>query len=234
MKIIKTTFQLMGVLGLLCVLAACGTGQPENDRQDNTTVTSGHENTSSPFTDDAVDPFASITDPTEQAKEDPSILVAYFSCTGNTKALAEAAADVLHADLYEIVPEVAYTDDDLNDRDENSRTRIEQNDVSARPVISGSVEDMDSYDVIFLGYPIWWGQAPKIICTFLESASFDGKIIVPFCTSGSSGIGSSAENLHELVSEDVTWLAGTRFGSGTTKEEIAEWIQGLDRVHGVT
>lgn len=132
---------------------------------------------------------------------------------------------MLHADLFEIVPEVPYTDDDLNYSDSESRTSMEQNNESASPTIEESVEDMEEYDIVFLGYPIWWGQAPKIISTFLESYSFEGKTIVPFCTSGSSGIGSSAENLHELTSEEVIWLAGDRLPSNTSKEEMAEWVQ---------
>ena len=87
---------------------------------------------------------------------------------------------------------------------------------------------MGEYDIIFLGYPIWWGQAPKIIYTFLESYSFSGKTIVPFCTSGSSEIGSSVENLHDLVSEDVTWFSGTRLDSTMSKEALAEWVDTLD------
>lgn len=173
--------------------------------------------------DDSI-PAPDISDSTEDGAK---ILVAYFSCTGNTSVLAEYAAESLHADLFEIVPETPYTDDDLNYSNSDSRTSIEQNDESARPAIAGSVENMEEYDIVFLGYPIWWGQAPKIISTFLESYSFDGKTIVPFCTSGSSGIGSSGSNLHGLTSEDVTWLAGDRLPSDTSKEEMAEWIQNL-------
>ena len=153
-------------------------------------------------------------------------LVAYFSATNTTRPLAEYAADILSAGLYEIVPEDPYTDADLAYYT-NGRADREQNDASARPAISGSVENMADYDVIFLGYPIWHGQAPRIISTFLESYDLTGKTIVPFCTSHSSGIGSSDTNLHSLAS-GANWLAGRRFAGGTTRSAMEDWISGLD------
>ena len=153
-------------------------------------------------------------------------LVAYFSATNTTRPLAEYAADILSADLYEIVPEVPYTDADLAYYT-NGRADREQNDSTARPGISGSVENMADYDVIFLGYPIWHGQAPRIISTFLESYDFTGKTIIPFCTSHSSGIGSSDTNLYPLAS-NANWLAGRRFPGGTSRSTMEDWINGLD------
>lgn len=155
-----------------------------------------------------------------------TVLVAYFSATNTTKGIAEYAADVLGADLYEIVPQEPYTDDDLNYSDNNSRTTIEMNDPSARPAISGSVENMEQYDIVFIGYPIWWGDAPRIISTFMESYDFSGKTIVPFCTSGSSGIGSSAANLEKLT-DGAQWLAGQRLDGSSSRNEVAEWINSL-------
>ncbi len=155
------------------------------------------------------------------------ILVAYFSATGNTRPLAEYVSDALDADLYEIIPEIPYTAADLNYGDSSSRATVEMNDPSARPAISGSVENMEEYDVVFLGYPIWWGQAPRIVGTFLESYDLSGKTIVPFCTSGSSGIGSSAMDLHDLAS-GADWLSGQRFSSGTSRSAMVNWINGLD------
>ena len=142
-------------------------------------------------------------------------LVVYFSATGTTKPLAEYAAEILGADIYEIIAEEPYTEADLAYYT-GGRADQEQNDSNARPAISGSVENMDSYDTILLGYPIWHGQAPRIISTFLESYDFSGKIIVPFCTSHSSGIGSSAANLHELCPDTVEWVEGRRFEAGTS------------------
>ena len=153
-------------------------------------------------------------------------LVAYFSATNTTRPLAEYAADILGADLYEIVPEVPYTDADLAYYT-NGRADREQNDPAARPGISGGVTNMDDYDVVFLGYPIWHGQAPRIISTFLESYDFTGKTVVPFCTSHSSGLGSSDTNLHPLAG-GANWLAGRRFAGGTARGTVEEWINGLE------
>lgn len=165
-------------------------------------------------------------EPTPDPDEGTDVLIAYFSCTGNTEAIANHLNSILDADLYEIVPEVPYTSEDLNYGDSSSRTSIEMNDPDARPAISGSVENMEDYEVVFLGYPIWWGDAPRIISTFLESYDFDGKTIVPFCTSGSSGIGSSADDLQALTS-GATWLDGQRFSGGASEETVAAWVNGL-------
>ena len=132
----------------------------------------------------------------------------------------------LGASLYEIIPAKPYSDDDLDYNASDCRANQEQNDPSVRPAIDGSVENMDSYDVILLGYPIWWGEAPRIISTFLESYDFTGKTIVPFCTSGSSSIGGSAEHLTVLAA-DATWLEGARFNPGATQDEVAAWVEGL-------
>ena len=155
------------------------------------------------------------------------ILVAYFSATGTTRPLAEYAANFLDADLYEILPEVPYTADDLNYNNSSSRANREQSDPSARPAISGSMENMEDYNVVLLGYPIWHGQAPKIIDTFLESYDFSGKTVVPFCTSHSSGIGSSDLSLHALA-PGADWRSGRRFPGGTGRETITDWIDGLE------
>ncbi len=180
---------------------------------------------------EAVEPQEEATTPKPQKPETTppisqktNILVVYFSATGTTRPLAEYAADILNADIYEIVPEMPYTDDDLAYYT-GGRADKEQNDPNARPAISGGVSKMEDYDTIILGYPIWHGQAPRIISTFLESYDFSGKKIVPFCTSHSSGIGSSDKNLHELCSAE--WTAGKRFASGTSKEEMEKWLSDL-------
>lgn len=153
-----------------------------------------------------------------------TILVAYFSATGTTEQVAQQAAEVLGADLYEIVPEEPYTEADLAYYT-GGRADQEQDDPNARPAIIGGVEDMSQYDTVLLGYPIWHGQAPRIISTFLESYDFAGKTIIPFCTSHSSGVGSSADDLHDLCPDTVTWAEGMRFASGTSSEEIQSWLQ---------
>ena len=154
-----------------------------------------------------------------------NILIAYFSCTNTTEAIAEHIETETKGTLYEIVPEVPYTADDLKYYT-NGRADREQADSNARPAINGQVENMEKYDVVFLGYPIWHGEAPRIISTFLESYDFSDKTIVPFCTSQSSGIGSSDTNLHALA-PDADWTAGRRFSSGTSQNTVAEWIDGL-------
>ena len=128
--------------------------------------------------------------------------------------------------FYEIVPEEPYTEADLNYNDDNSRSTIEMNDPSARPAISGSVENMEQYDIVFIGYPIWWGEAPRIVSTFMESYDFSGKTIVPFCTSGGSGIGSSDSNLEQLTS-GADWLDGRRLNGSDSEETVMEWVNGL-------
>ncbi len=155
------------------------------------------------------------------------ILVTYFSCTGNTEQIAEYAASYLNADSYEIIPEIPYTEDDLKYYTD-CRADREQNDPSARPAISGNAANMDEYEIVFIGYPIWHGQAPKIIYTFLESYDFSDKIIVPFCTSGSSPIGSSTKNLHSLTSDSATWLDGQRFSGNSSESDVTEWIDSLN------
>lgn len=163
----------------------------------------------------------------ENTHMNSSVLVVYFSATGTTKQIAQNAAEILDADIYEIVPEQPYTDEDLAYYT-NGRADKEQNDVSVRPAISGNVADMDKYDTILLGYPIWHGQAPRIISTFLESYDFSGKTIIPFCTSHSSGISSSDTDLHSLCSENANWVKGKRFSSDTSQNDIKDWLNSIN------
>ena len=163
------------------------------------------------------------TEPDSEEK----VLVAHFSATGTTKKIAATIADILGSDSYEITPAVPYTSADLNYSNSSSRATVEQNDASARPAIAGSVANMEQYKVVFLGYPIWWGQAPRIVSAFLESYDFAGKTIVPFCTSGSSPIGSSAANLQPLAS-GAAWEAGRRFAGSSSRATVEEWISGLN------
>ena len=128
------------------------------------------------------------------------ILVAVFSASGVTKRVGKEIARIAGADFYEIVPKEIYTSADLDWMNKKSRSSIEMNDPSARPEINGKVADMASYDTVIVGFPIWWGVAPRIIDTFLESYDFSGKKIVPFCTSGGSGVGRSDTALHKDVS----------------------------------
>ena len=153
-------------------------------------------------------------------------LVAYFSATGNTRAVAESMAALTGADLYEIVPADPYTEDDLDYGNSESRTSLEMDDPDARPEIAGSPVEMDGYGTLYLGYPIWHGQAPRILSTFVESCDLEGVRVIPFCTSGSSGIGSSADSLAEQAGGGA-WLEGRRFDSGVPDSELQAWIDGL-------
>ena len=153
--------------------------------------------------------------------ENANVLVVYFSTDDTVKAVALTAADALEADVFEIVPEQPYTDADLAYYT-NCRADKEQNDRSARPAIAVWPESLEQYNVIFIGYPIWHGQAPKILYTLLEGVDVSGKTIVPFCTSASSGAGSSASNL-EKVTDGASWLKAKRINNHSTAEQIRSW-----------
>ena len=162
------------------------------------------------------------------------ILVAYFSATGHTAQIAEYAADILGADLYEIKAKQPYSEADLAYYTDG-RCDKEQADPGVRPEIDGKVGNMDQYDTVLIGHPIWYGQAPRIISTFLESYNFADKTLVTFCTSGSSGLGSSASNLYGLVPSNVKWLESRRFAIGSSKDEVAAWLTeiGLKKDPGI-
>ncbi|MCR5109772.1 MAG: hypothetical protein K6B38_02545 [Ruminococcus sp.] len=153
-------------------------------------------------------------------------LVIYFSRTGNTEKIAEYLIELTNADSYVIEAAVPYTDADIEYQDDNCRANKEQNDKSVRPEIANPIESIDSYDTIFLGYPIWWGQEPRIIDTFLESYDFSDKTVIPFCTSGSSGIAASEKNISDLVPIGDQ-LEGRRFPASTTKDDVKEWVDTL-------
>lgn len=150
-------------------------------------------------------------------------LVAYFSRTGNTKPLAEYAAEYLDATLFEITAKIPYTDEDIAYYTD-CRADREQKDESARPEIATAVENMDEYDTVIIAHPIWHGIAPRIISTFLEGYDFSGKTLLTFCTSASSPLGQSAKLLQELT-PNSTWLESKRFAIGTSREEIEEWLE---------
>lgn len=155
------------------------------------------------------------------------VLVAYFSASGVTEKLAKALADVTGADLFEIKPEIPYTDADLDWTNKNSRTSVEMNNSNSRPAIAKKVSNMDTYDTVFVGFPIWWYVAPTIINTFLESYDFSGKTIIPFATSGGSDLGKTEEILKKCCSSCANWKTGKRFGS-FDKSLLNDWINSLD------
>ena len=154
-------------------------------------------------------------------------LVAYFSASGVTKKLAEKIALFVKADIFEIVPEQRYTDNDLDWQDSQSRSSVEMQDKSSRPSIIGEIEKIDEYDTILLGFPIWWYVAPTIINTFLESYNFSGKKIALFATSGMSGMGNTTSELKKS-SPNAVFIAEKRFTSSASQEEIKKWLDDLN------
>ena len=154
------------------------------------------------------------------------VLVAFFSATGTTKGVAERIASVTGGDLYEIVPANPYSAADLNYNDRSSRSTKEQNDKSARPEIGSADISLEGYSTIYLGFPIWWGEEPRILDTFAEKYKFDGITVIPFCTSGGSGIGRSGPNMAALAGSG-TWLDGKRFSGNVSEADLKSWIESL-------
>ena len=150
-------------------------------------------------------------------------LVAYFSASGETEKLARTIAGVTGGALFEIAPETAYTAADLDWMDKKSRSTLEMNDETSRPAIAGRVEDMAQYDTVFVGFPIWWYQAPRIIETFLESYDFAGKTVVPFATSGGSGMGKT-DAILKAVCPAARWLPGKRMSSREGADAVRKWL----------
>lgn len=155
------------------------------------------------------------------------ILVAYFSASGKTAKVAETLAKTAGADLYEIKPEIPYTNADLNWMNKNSRSSVEMNDKSSRPAIADKNADISGYDTILLGFPIWWYVAPTIINTFLESYDFSGKKIVLFATSGGSGFGKTLDGLKGSVSTDTEIVEGKLLNGKLSENELKKWVESL-------
>lgn len=227
----KKVISVLLFLVLPLMLAGCGNATPvggQEDISEPTQIQAEETSNSEQAGTEAKgsETLSSVSEPEQETDMEHKTVVVYFSATGTTEPLAESVVEILDADIYEIVPEQPYSEEDLAYYT-NGRADQEQNDSNTRPAILGSIENMDEYDTLILGYPIWHGQAPRIISTFLESYDFSGKTIVPFCTSHSSGLGSSADNLHALCSDSVNWLEGKRFEAGTSKEVLEEWLESL-------
>lgn len=157
------------------------------------------------------------------ASGNENVAIVYFSATGNTKMVAQYIQEETGGTLFEIEPEEKYTDRDLDYNNDNCRANEEQNDPSARPGIENTI-DLSSYDIVYLGYPIWWGDVPKIILTFLDETDLSGKTVIPFCTSGGSGIETSLDTLKNYNS-DIDWIDGERLS--TSKADVTDWLNGL-------
>ncbi len=151
-------------------------------------------------------------------------LVAFFSASGVTEQVAKKLAEVVQADIYAICPEIPYTEEDLDWHNNKSRSSIEMGNPSSRPSIAGKMENMSEYDTIYIGFPIWWYVAPTIVNTFLESYDLQGKVIIPFATSGSSGMGKTNEKLI-CSCKGATLLEGKRFPANVSREELRLWAE---------
>ena len=168
------------------------------------------------------------TEEPEQPSDSSRVLVAYFSATGNTESVANTIADLTGGNLFEITPADPYTSDDLNWTDENSRVVYEYENPEARDIelAEDTVDNWDEYDVVFIGYPIWWGIAAWPTDSFVEANDFTGKTVIPFCTSSSSGLGQSGDLLEELAGTG-NWLEGQRFRGGAPAADVAAWVESL-------
>ena len=214
----KTFTALLLTLALALGLAACGgdTGSDPAPASNPPETDTAAPNTPNQSEDTAGTPSGQT-------------LVVYFSATGNTEQAAGYIAELTGGDLFELEPAQPYTDDDLDWTDDNSRVVYEHDNPDDRHVelTADTVENWDSYDTVFIGYPIWWGIAAWPVDTFVENNDFTGKTVIPFCTSSSSGLGESGQLLADLAGTG-DWLEGQRFSSGVTQAEVQEWLDGLN------
>ena len=222
----KITWKKLLTLSLAAVmalsLAACG-GNDSSDQSANQT-----QEEAAPPADTAENVAAPESSGDGAAAADGNVLVVYYSASGNTETAANYIAQATGGDIFEITPAEPYTSDDLNWTDENSRVSREHEDESLRDVelTTTEVENWDSYDTVFIGYPIWWGIAAWPVDGFVEANDFSGKTVIPFCTSSSSGLGQSGELLAQLAGTG-DWQEGQRFRSSASQEDINEWVDSL-------
>lgn len=209
------------------LLAGCGSSaETGRDNAAGDTAQSAPQEAVS--TDEAEETTDNTADTSDTADGSGNVLVVYYSATGNTEAVANMIAEATGGDTFEVVPAEPYTDDDLNWTDDNSRVSREHEDESLRDVelVSTDVDNWDSYDTVFIGYPIWWGIAAWPMDTFVEANDFTGKTVIPFCTSASSGLGDSGALLAEMAGTG-DWQEGMRFRSGADEADVQEWVSGL-------
>lgn len=205
--------------GIVAASMLAGCGSSSRSQTDNTESSSQNEVSSSSASETAV------ADDTESTGK---TLVVYYSATGTTEGVAQTIADTTGGDLFEIQPVEPYTDDDLDWTNDDSRVSREHDDESLRDVdlVSTSVDNWDSYDTVFIGYPIWWGIAAWPVDGFVEANDFTGKAVIPFCTAASSGIGDSGNLLEEMAGTG-NWLEGKRLDRGISEDEVKDWISDL-------
>ena len=227
----KRTLSLLMSLVMALSLAACsGSGDGSSSQVSSAAPeSSAAESSASESSSEA--PSSSEVSSQAQAEDTgsgSSVLVVYYSATGNTAQMAQYIADSTGGDLFEIQPVEPYTDDDLNWTDDNSRVSREHADESLRDVelVADTVDNWDQYDMVFIGYPIWWGIAAWPVDGFVETNDFSGKTVIPFCTSSSSGLGQSGQLLADMAGTG-DWQEGQRFRSGASQEDVQSWIEEL-------
>ena len=237
----KTIFAFLTMLVMLS-LTACGStsngtdsSSAQNTIESSATQSSAETDAASDNSETQSDADVSTTEQSDAGSTEApdssqnSSLVVYFSATGNTKAVAEAIAASAGADIYEIVPEQPYTSDDLNYNDRSTRATAEQNDPNARPAISGGIDNLDEYDVIYVGYPIWWGDMPRIMYTFFDTYDLSGKTIAPFCTSGGSGLSGTPGTIADIESGAAV-LDGLHVSDSSadnSQDSVNEWLMSI-------
>ena len=226
----KRGFILMTVCILIVgMLAGCGagSGQDESQTQSNTGAASENESSAATTEDDSTE--ASNEAETDGDGTQGKTLVVYFSATGNTERVAEVIADTTGGELFELEPVDPYTDEDLNYNDDNSRVSQEYADEGLRNVelVADTVDGWQDVERVYIGYPIWWGNAAWPVNAFVEANDFTGKTVIPFCTSASSGLGDSGELLAELAGTG-DWQEGMRFRSSVSDEDVAAWVESLE------
>ena len=214
-------------VGLLLAMTACGNSQTQN-----TPPVQKSENTPAVQPAQIPEETESVSDSEPEQEPEPEtggVLVVYYSATGSTETVAGYIANALNADTFSITPAEPYTSEDLNWRDRDSRVSQEHDDPALRTVelTSATVENWDSYDTVFVGYPIWWGIAAWPLDSFVSANDFTGKTVIPFCTSSSSGMGESGQLLADLAGTG-DWLEGQRFRSSVDETAVVDWVNSLN------
>ena len=235
----KRTLSLLMSLVMALSLTACGgngnssSSQASSATPESSAVESSASESSSEASSEISSEAPSSSEVSSEAQAEDtgsgsSVLVVYYSATGNTAQVAQYIADSTGGDLFEIQPVEPYTDDDLNWTDDNSRVSQEHADESLRDVelVADTVDNWDQYDTVFIGYPIWWGIAAWPVDGFVEANDFSGKTVIPFCTSSSSGLGESGQLLADMAGTG-DWQEGQRFRSSASQEDVQSWIDEL-------
>ena len=227
----KLTALFLG-LAMVLSLAACGTSASDETSAPETSTPSASSEAQEPSAaPESTESTGNTEEPSSQPETEGATgktLVVYYSATGNTEQAATYIANITGGDLFELEPADPYTDEDLNYGNEDSRVSREHEDESLRDVelVADTVDNWDSYDTVFIGYPIWWGIAAWPVDGFVEANDFTGKTVIPFCTSASSGLGESGELLAEMAGTG-DWMEGQRFSSNVSEADVQEWIDGL-------